>query len=54
MFAPAGNMAMSLRDWAAFCLDQMAGVLTTANAAQDMGGDAEAKAAMIPLLAPLP
>jgi CubicO group peptidase (beta-lactamase class C family) len=25
MFAPAGNMAMSLRDWAAFCLDQMAG-----------------------------
>jgi CubicO group peptidase (beta-lactamase class C family) len=25
MFAPAGNMAMPLRDWAAFCLDQMAG-----------------------------
>ena len=25
MFAPAGNMAMSLRDWSAFCLDQMAG-----------------------------
>jgi CubicO group peptidase (beta-lactamase class C family) len=25
MFAPAGNMAMGLRDWAAFCLDQMAG-----------------------------
>lgn len=24
MFAPAGNMAMPLRDWAAFCLDQMA------------------------------
>jgi CubicO group peptidase (beta-lactamase class C family) len=26
MFAPAGNMSMSLRDWSAFCLDQMAGV----------------------------
>lgn len=25
MFAPAGNIYMSLRDWAAFCLDQMAG-----------------------------
>ena len=25
MFAPAGNMYFSLRDWAAFCLDQMAG-----------------------------
>jgi len=25
MFAPAGNMHMSLQDWAAFCLDQMAG-----------------------------
>ncbi len=25
MFAPAGNMSMSLRDWSAFCLDQMAG-----------------------------
>jgi CubicO group peptidase (beta-lactamase class C family) len=25
MFAPAGNIHMSLRDWAAFCLDQMAG-----------------------------
>ena len=25
MFAPAGNMAMSLDDWSAFCLDQMAG-----------------------------
>jgi CubicO group peptidase (beta-lactamase class C family) len=25
MFAPAGNLHMSLRDWAAFCLDQMAG-----------------------------
>ena len=25
MFAPAGNMAMSLRDWSAFCLDQLAG-----------------------------
>ena len=25
MFSPAGNMAMSLRDWSAFCLDQMAG-----------------------------
>lgn len=24
MFSPAGNMAMPLRDWAAFCLDQMA------------------------------
>jgi CubicO group peptidase (beta-lactamase class C family) len=37
MFAPAGNMAMSLRDWAAFCIDQMAGaqgrgnLLTTAS-----------------------
>jgi CubicO group peptidase (beta-lactamase class C family) len=26
MFAPAGNMYMSLRDWAKFCLDQMAGL----------------------------
>ncbi|GAA0558585.1 serine hydrolase domain-containing protein [Rhizomicrobium electricum] len=26
MFAPAGNMYMTMRDWAAFCLDQMAGV----------------------------
>lgn len=25
MFAPAGNVHMSLRDWAKFCLDQMAG-----------------------------
>ncbi|HVV65231.1 MAG TPA: serine hydrolase domain-containing protein [Rhizomicrobium sp.] len=25
MFAPAGNIHLSLRDWAAFCLDQMAG-----------------------------
>jgi CubicO group peptidase (beta-lactamase class C family) len=25
MFAPAGNIHMNLRDWAAFCLDQMAG-----------------------------
>lgn len=25
MFAPAGNMYMTMRDWAAFCLDQMAG-----------------------------
>lgn len=25
MFAPAGNVAMSLRDWSAFCLDQMSG-----------------------------
>jgi CubicO group peptidase (beta-lactamase class C family) len=25
LIAPAGNMAMSLRDWSAFCLDQMAG-----------------------------
>jgi len=25
MFAPAGNMAMRLRDWSAFCLDQVAG-----------------------------
>jgi hypothetical protein len=25
MFAPAGNIHMSLRDWAAFCLDQMSG-----------------------------
>jgi CubicO group peptidase (beta-lactamase class C family) len=25
MFAPAGNMHMSLRDWARFCLDQLAG-----------------------------
>jgi len=25
MFSPAGNMAMSLHDWSAFCLDQMAG-----------------------------
>lgn len=24
MFAPAGNLHMSLRDWAAFCLDQLA------------------------------
>ena len=120
MFAPAGNMAMSLRDWAAFCLDQMAGaqgkgqllsaaayglmqtpqpgggsagvgwgiqpslgghagpvlmhagsdgtgfalvalfpqrrfgVLTVANAAEDMGGDVATKAAMIALMASLP
>lgn len=26
MFAPAGNMYMTMRDWAAFCLDQMAGM----------------------------
>ncbi len=26
MFAPAGNLALPMRDWAAFCLDQMAGV----------------------------
>jgi CubicO group peptidase (beta-lactamase class C family) len=25
MFAPAGNMHMSLRDWAKFCMDQLAG-----------------------------
>jgi CubicO group peptidase (beta-lactamase class C family) len=25
MFAPAGNVFMSMRDWAKFCLDQMAG-----------------------------
>jgi CubicO group peptidase (beta-lactamase class C family) len=25
MFAPAGNMYMTMRDWAVFCLDQMAG-----------------------------
>ena len=25
MFAPAGNIHINLRDWAAFCLDQMAG-----------------------------
>lgn len=25
MFAPAGNIHLSMRDWAAFCLDQMAG-----------------------------
>jgi Beta-lactamase class C and other penicillin binding proteins len=25
-FAPAGNMYMTMHDWAAFCLDQMAGV----------------------------
>ena len=25
MFAPAGNMHMSMRDWARFCLDQLAG-----------------------------
>ena len=26
MFAPAGNLALPMGDWAAFCLDQMAGV----------------------------
>ena len=26
MFAPAGNLSLTLGDWAAFCLDQMAGV----------------------------
>lgn len=26
MFAPAGNIYMTMHDWAAFCLDQMAGV----------------------------
>jgi hypothetical protein len=25
MFAPAGNVYLNLQDWAAFCLDQMAG-----------------------------
>ncbi|HEY0300613.1 MAG TPA: serine hydrolase domain-containing protein [Rhizomicrobium sp.] len=25
MFAPAGNLHLTMRDWAAFCLDQMAG-----------------------------
>ncbi len=25
MFAPAGNVRLTMRDWAAFCLDQMAG-----------------------------
>jgi CubicO group peptidase (beta-lactamase class C family) len=25
MFAPAGNIRLSMRDWASFCLDQMAG-----------------------------